>query len=159
MVSNVVGNRRIGVQFGNAKTESVMGWLIKNGFMMSKPLTSYQVKSTIDHNVAVQFFTNIQSLVNRKKYPLDLIFNMDKYWISMKGIRGTVIHIPKVDPISYEAEDGSRVTLISCIAASGRYVEPTYSIPSKPFIKVKEGYTSYCMYQRALFNVFFPDNI
>ena len=34
MVSDVVGNRRIGVQFGNAQTESAMRMAIKNGFMM-----------------------------------------------------------------------------------------------------------------------------
>ena len=134
MVSDVVGNRRIDVQFGKTMSESAMRrWLIKNGFLMSKPLTSYQVKSTIDHDVAAQFFTNIQSLVNRENYPLDLIFNMDECWVctEKKQIRGTVIHIPEIDPISYQAEDGSHVTLIGCIAASGRYVEPCYIIPSE----------------------------
>ena len=96
-----------------------------------KTITSYQVKSTIDHDVAVQFFTNIQSLVNRENYPLDLIFNMDRCWVctEKKHIREIVIIIPRIDPISYQAEDGIHVTLIGCIAASGRYVEPCYIIP------------------------------
>ena len=58
---------------------------------------------------------------------------MDECWVctEKKQIRGTVIHIPEIDPISYQAEDGSHVTLIGCIAASGRYVEPCYIIPSE----------------------------
>ena len=56
---------------------------------------------------------------------------MDRCWVctEKKHIREIVIIIPRIDPISYQAEDGIHVTLIGCIAASGRYVEPCYIIP------------------------------
>ena len=42
LVSDVDGNRRIDVQVGKTMSELAMRrWLIKNEFMMSKPLTSY----------------------------------------------------------------------------------------------------------------------
>lgn len=44
---------------------------------MSKVLISYEVKSSIDHDIAAQFFTHIQSFVNRE-YLFDLIVNMDE---------------------------------------------------------------------------------
>ena len=45
MVSDVVGNRSIDVQFGKTMNESATRrWLIKNGFMMSKP--SLRIRSS-----------------------------------------------------------------------------------------------------------------
>ena len=134
VVSIVVATRKTDVYFGKTISDTTMPrWLITNGFMMSKPLTSYQVKARVDRVTLNQLFNNIKLLRQHQKYPLDLIFNMDECWVATekKQIHGNVIHPVATDPINHLLQDANHVTLIGCIAASGRYVEPVYIIPSE----------------------------
>ena len=83
VVSQVVDRRR--VDFGLCKmiSESAMRkWLNNNGFTMSRPLKMYDVKSMIDCQTAIQFFSNVRLLRDLEHYPLNLMFNMDEWWIS-----------------------------------------------------------------------------
>ena len=72
-----------------------------NGFTMSRPLKMYDVKSMIDRQTAVQFFSNVRLLRDLEHYPLNLMFNMDEWWISTKKkqMSGKEIHTPDIDPI------------------------------------------------------------
>ena len=83
VVSQVVGRRRVDVRLGKMISESAMRkWLNNNGFTMSRPLKMYDVKSMIDRQTTIQFFSNVRLLRDLEHYPLNLMFNMDEWWIS-----------------------------------------------------------------------------
>ena len=117
VVSIVVAARKTDVYFGKTISETTLRRrLITNGFMMSKPLTSYEVKVKVDRVTLNQLFNNIKLLRQYEKYPLDLIFNMDECWVATekKQIHGNVIHPVGTDPINDLGEDGNHVTFIGC---------------------------------------------
>ena len=71
VVSEVVGRRRVDVGLGKMISESGMRrWLSDNGFTMSRPLKMYDVKSMIDCQTTVQFFSNVRLLRYLEHYPL-----------------------------------------------------------------------------------------
>ena len=99
---------------------------------MSRPLKIYDVKSMIDRQTTIQFFSNVRLLRDLEHYPLNLMFNMDEWWISIekKQMSGKVIHTPDIESICQQSSDTGHITLIGCIAASDHYVKSSYIIPS-----------------------------
>ena len=143
VVSQVVGRRRIDVGLGKMIIESGMiKWMSNNRFTMSRPLKMYDVKSMIDHQTTIQFFSNVRLLRDLEHYPLNLMFNMDECWISTerKQMSGKEIHTPDIESVCQQSSDTDHITLIGCIAASDHYVKPSYIIPSplRDTTKVKE---------------------
>ena len=143
LVSQVVGRRRVDVRLGKMISESGMiRWVNNNGFTMSRPLKMYDVKSMIDRQTTIQFFSNVRLLRDLEHYPLNLMFNMDEWWISTekKQISGKVIYTPGVESTCQQPSDTDHITLIGCIAASDHYVKPSYIIPSplRDTTKMKE---------------------
>ena len=141
--SQVVDRRRIDVDLDKMIIElGMIKWMSNNGFTMSRPLKMYDVKSMIDRQTTIQFFSNVRLLRDLEHYTLNLMFNMDEEWISIekKQMSGKEIHTPGVDPICQQPSDTDHITLIDCIAASDYHVKPSYIIPSplRDTTKVKE---------------------
>ena len=102
LVSEVVGRRRVDVRLGKMISESAMRkWMSNNGFTMSRPLKMNDVKSMIDRQTTIQFFSNVRLLRDLEHYPLNLMFNMDEWWISTKKkqMSGKEIHTPDIESI------------------------------------------------------------
>ena len=143
IVLQVVDRRRIDVDLDKMIIESGMRrWLSNNGFTMSRPLKMNDVKSMIDRRTAIQFFSNVQLLRDLEHYPLNLMFNMDEWWIltEKKQMSGKEIHTPDIEFICQQSPDTGHITLIGCIAASDHYVKQSYIIPSplRDTTKMKE---------------------
>ena len=63
VMSQVVDRRRVDVHLWIMINESGMRkWLSNNGFTMSRPLKMYNVKSMIDRQTTIQFFSNVRLL-------------------------------------------------------------------------------------------------
>ena len=63
LVLQVVDRRRVDVHLWIMINESGMRkWLSNNGFTMSRPLKMYNVKSMIDRQTTIQFFSNVRLL-------------------------------------------------------------------------------------------------
>ena len=143
LVSQVVGRRRVDVRLGKMISESGMRrWMSNNGFTMSRSLKMYDVKSMIDRQTTIQFFSNVRLLRDLEHYPLNLMFNMDECWVSTekKQMSGKEIHTPDIESICQQPSDTYHITLIGCIAASDHHVKPSYIIPSplRDTTKMKE---------------------
>ena len=108
LVSQVVGRRRVDVRLCKMISESAMRrWLSNNGFTMSRPLKMYDVKSMIDRQTTIQFFSNVRLLRDLEHYPLNLMFNMDECWVSTekKQMSGKEIHTPDIESICQQSSD------------------------------------------------------